>query len=159
VPDIDDVVAGLALVPASHPAALAVDADLRLEVTTSAGTSSTARVTGHGRELRVVAQQPEALLSAMAWADVGRVADLLASVGVTVAVDGPRGLVATLGADASSRFGRAVTGSNRVAPDPLGTLRVVMAGGPARTAAFALPGVLALLGLVGLLRRKVGSRR
>lgn len=156
--ELDDFFADLDTALARDTAVMTVDADLRLEVVNAAGVSSTARVTGHGQEIRVVAQRPDLLLSVVARDDVGRMAELLAAAGVTVTVDGPRGLVATLGAEASSWIGRAVTGSSRVAPDPLGALRLAMASGPARLAAFALPAVLAALGVARLLRRRAAAR-
>ena len=58
------------------------------------------------------------LLAAVDRTHVGRVAELLTATGITVAVRGPRGPLVTMGAGTSNRLGRAVTGSDRVAPRP-----------------------------------------
>jgi hypothetical protein len=130
---------------------LAVEADLRLEVTSTSGTT-TARVTGHGQQVRVEAERPEVLLAAVSPADVGRVADLLAGAGITVAVRGPRGPVASLGAGTSDRFGRAVTGSRRVALARRGAVRLVWSSLPARRIVLAALVVLAAGTVIGRLR-------
>ena len=105
-------------------AELAVEADLRLQVTNPAGRSTTARITGHGRELRVDVEQPDVLFAAVDSADVGRVAELLSETGITVRVVGPDGLAATIGAGTSSWLGKAVTGSSAVGPRPLAAARI-----------------------------------
>jgi hypothetical protein len=48
VSDLDDYFADL-----GSTTRLAVDADLRLERTTAAGETSTARITGHGQQVRI----------------------------------------------------------------------------------------------------------
>lgn len=141
--DVDEILADLTDVPAA--AGLAVDADLRLELTTAAGDSTTARVTGHGQRVRVETERPDVLLAAVDRTDVGRIAELLAATGISVAVHGPHGPVATLGAGTSNRFGRAITGSSRVAPDLRGALRLVWTDRAVRTASFAVPAALAAL--------------
>ncbi len=105
-------------------AELAVEADLRLQVTNPAGRSTTARITGHGRELRVDVERPDVLFAAVDSAEVGRVADLLSETGITVRVVGPDGLAATIGAGTSSRLGKVVTGSSAVSPRPLAAARI-----------------------------------
>jgi hypothetical protein len=138
--------------PAGFLAGLAMDADLRVQLTTATGTSTTAHVTGNGQRVRVETARPEVLLAAVTRADVGRAADLLADAGITVAVHGPRGPVASLGAGTSDRFGRLTTGSSRVALAPSGAARLVWASRPARAAVLALLGVLA----VGIASRSRG---
>jgi hypothetical protein len=153
VSELDEFFAGL-----DGGAALAVDADLRVELTTASGTAGTALITGHGPRLRVQADRPEALLAAVDRAGAGRVAELLAATGITVTVDGPDGPLAVLGAGTSSRFGRLVTGSSRVAPVPRGALRLARSSRPVRLASLAVPAVLAVLAAVRWLRRgTVGS--
>jgi hypothetical protein len=134
-------------------AGLAVDADLQMQVTTATGTSTAVHVTGNGQRVRVEAARPEVLLAAVSRADVGRAADLLAGAGITVAVHGPRGPVAALGAGTSDRFGRLATGSPRVALARSGAVRLVWASRPARVAVIALLGVLG----VGIASRLRGS--
>lgn len=152
MPDLDSFLADLDAA-AGDAAALHVDADLRLQVTTTAGAVTTAQVTGQGHEVRVQAQRPEVLLSAVDRADIGRLADLLAGTGVTVAVSGPHGPVATLGAAASSRWGRAVTGSARVAPVPRAALRLAVGTRAARVSVLGLvAGSVALVTIRRLLR-------
>lgn len=121
------------------PGGVDVDADLRLTVTTTAGETTTAHVTGSGQQVEVETDHPEVLFAAVDRADVGRAADLLAGSGITVRVVGPHGLAAQLGADTSSRFGKAVTGSVRVAPDPRAAARLVLGSRAARVLALALP--------------------
>jgi hypothetical protein len=137
-----------ALAAGSARAGLAVDADLRLELTSTAGTT-TARVTGNGHRVRVEAERPEVLLAAVSRADVGRAADLLAGAGITVDVRGPHGPVASLGAGTSDRLGRAVTGSRRVAIAPRGAVPLVWAGRRARTSAVVLLVALAVGTAIG----------
>lgn len=153
VSDLDGFSAGTAVV-AESAATLAVDADLRLELTTAAGASSVVRVTGHGRRVRVDAERPEVFLTELDRADVGRLADLLAAAGISVGVHGPRGPVATLGAGTSNRLGRFVTGSARVAPARGGAL-VLWANRPVRVISSALLFALAF-SVVGWLRRNRG---
>ena len=131
---------------------LAVDADLRLDVTTASRASTTARVTGHGQRVDVETGHPQVLLDAVDRADVGRVAELLTAGGITVAVRGPHGPVVTLGAGTSSRLGRAVTGSVRVAPTRSGAVRLVWTSRPVRVTVLALSAALAVAG-IGRLRR------
>ena len=146
--EFDEVVAGLTRAGAG----LAVDTDLRLELTTPAGDSTSARVTGNGQQVDVEAERPGVLLAAMDRADVGRVAELLTAAGITVAVRGPHGPVVTLGAGTSNRLGRAFTGSGRVAPTPLGAVRLVWASRQVRTTVLALSAAV-VVATVGRLRR------
>ena len=142
----DGFVAGLAVALERGAAGLAVDADLRLELTTEAGASTTARVTGRGHQVSVEARRPEVLLAAVDRAQVGRVAELLTAAGITIAVRGPHGPVATLGAGTSDRLGRAVTGSDRVSVTPAAVLRLVAASRRVRTTVVAAIVVIALIG-------------
>ena len=146
--EFEELVAGLTRAGAG----LAVDTDLRLELTTPAGDSTTARVTGTGQQVSVEADRPEVLLAAMDRADVGRVAELLTAAGITVAVRGPDGPVVTLGAGASNRLGKAFTGSGRVAPTVRGAARLVWASRQIRVTVVALSAV-AVVVAVGRLRR------
>lgn len=145
--DLDAFLAGPR--PAWGAAGLAVDADLRLELTVAAGVSTTARITGHGRQVRVQADRPDVLLAAVDRTDVGRAAELLAATGITVDVHGPHGPVATLGAGTANRFGRVLTGSRRVAIAPRGAARLVGASRSVRTvAAVVVSAVLVVLAVV-----------
>jgi hypothetical protein len=157
VSELDEFMAGLAVMAERGEAGLAVEADLYLELTTAAGASTTARVTGDGQRVKVEAQRPEVLLAAVDRADVGRVAELLTATGITVAVHGPHGPVATLGAGTSNRLGRAVTGSVRVAPAPRGAVRLVWANRQVRVTVVALSAAV-VVAAVGHLRRARPSR-
>jgi hypothetical protein len=145
---------GLDLAGLAAGGRLEVEADLRLRVTTERGDSTSAHVTGHGRELRVDVERPEVLLAAVDPRDVGQVADLLAASGVTVQVVGPDGPAATVGAGASSRLGKAVTGSANVAPVPRAAASLALSV-PAvrRVLAVLVPAALAALAAVVLRRR------
>jgi hypothetical protein len=136
------------------PTSLAVDADLQMDLTTASGSSSTARVTGHGKQIRVDIQRPEVFLAAMERADIGRAADLLAATGMTVTVHGPDGPVATLGAGTSNRFGRVIPGSSRVALLPVAVGRMVRPGRAGLAAAAAVSLALVVLTTVRSLRRR-----
>lgn len=151
--ELETVFAALAAMPGRDTAGLAVDADLQLELTTAAGASSTARVSGHGQQVRVQVERPGVLLAVLDRAEVGRAADLLAATGITLDVHGPHGRVATLGAGTSNRVGRVVTGSSRVAPVLGGAARLVWAGRPVRMSVVALSAVLVVLAAIGRLRR------
>ena len=144
---------GFALAGLADGSRLEVEANLRLRVTTERGESTSAHLTGRGRELRVDVERPEVLLAAVDPRDVGQVADLLAASGVTVTVVGPDGPAATVGAGASSRLGRAVTGSRNVAPVPRAAASLALSTPAARRAlAVLVPAVLAILAAV--LRRR-----
>ena len=82
-----------------------------MEVTTPDGRSTTARAVGEGSTLRVETPRPDVLLAAVNRADVGPLADVLEAAGISVLVSGPNGRVATIGAAASSRVGKLLTGS------------------------------------------------
>ena len=142
--DLDEFFAELSTPPGRAAGGVAVDADLQVVLTTASGTSTTARITGGGQQVRIDAQRPEVLLGAVDRTGVGRVAELLAATGITVALHGPHGPVAALGAGTSDRLGRVITGSRRVAPAPLGAVRLVWAGLPARMTVAARPAVLAV---------------
>jgi hypothetical protein len=88
-----------------------IEADLRVEVTTPDGRSTTARAVGEGSTLRVETPRPDVLLAAVDRADVGPLADALDAAGISVLVSGPNGRVATIGSAASSRVGKLLTGS------------------------------------------------
>lgn len=140
--------------PDCVPAALEVAADLRLVVTAPSGESTTARISGDGTTVHVVARRPEVLFSAVSPADVGRAADLLAASGLVAVVSGPRGLVATVGTGVHDRVGRAVTGSVRIALAPRAVLRVVAGTRAARVTAAVLA-----LAVLGRATRRCGGRR
>jgi hypothetical protein len=135
------------------PAGLVLDADLRVQVTTAAGESASAHVQGNGRRINVTSDRPDVLFAAVDRADVGRMADLLAAAGVTVDVVGPVGGVATLGADVTSRVGRLVTGSTRVAVAPRAARHLV----PARAVGWTVAAVGAVATAIAL--GVWGSRR
>lgn len=139
--------AGLDLAALADGTPLAVEADLRLEVTTPEGESTSAHVTGHGGDLRVEVDRPGVFLSVLDPRDVGQAADLLAASGITARVIGPDGPVATIGAAASSRLGRAATGSANVAPVPRAAAQLVVGSRPVRVGA-ALTVAAALVAVV-----------
>ena len=148
------------LLAAGADARLDVDADLELRVTAPAGNSTSARVTGQGQRVLVEAERrPEVLLAALNRTDVGRAADSMASCGITVAVSGPDGPVATLGAATHSRLGRAISGSSRVDPAPRAALNLALAlaarAGATRviTVALAVPVAIAALAMIRWLTR------
>jgi hypothetical protein len=138
---------------ARGPTELVVDADLQVVLTTAPGESTLTTVTARGQQVRVDTQRPDLVVAAMDRADVGRVAELFAATGIAMEVHGPHGPVAVLGAGTSNRWGRAITGSRRVAPAPRAVLRIVWARRSARAVVVAVPGVLLALAAIGRLRR------
>ena len=117
---------------------LRVEADLRLRVTASNGESTTGRITGAGQVLRVDVVRPDILFASVDNADVGRIADLLAKAGLAVHVMGPAGRAAVVGAGASSRIGKLVTGSSAVSPSLLAAARLVATQPAVRASALAV---------------------
>ena len=63
---------------------LQIEADLRLNVTASTGESTSGRISGAGNAIRVDVDRPDILFSAVNYADVGGVADLLTDSGISV---------------------------------------------------------------------------
>lgn len=127
---------------------LDVDADLRLHFTDAAGKSTTARVTGSGQQLRIDVEDPDVMLAAVDPADVGRVADLMAANGITARVVGPRGVAATIGAGASSRLGRIVTGSSAVSPVPVAAGLIALRARTRQAQAAAVGVALAIIAVI-----------
>ena len=66
---------------------------------------------GHGQQIRVQAQRPEALLAAVDGPDTGRAADLLPATGITVTVHGPAGPLAPWAPGPPTVSAARVTGS------------------------------------------------
>ena len=132
---------------------LQVDADLRLRVTASNGESTTGRITGSGQVIRVDVERPDILFASVDNADVGRIADLLAEAGLAVHVMGPDGRAAVVGAGASSRIGKLVTGSSAVSPSLLAAARLVAAQPAARISALAVLLAAVALPVLGRIRR------
>jgi hypothetical protein len=145
---------GLDLAGLAAGSGLEVEADLRLRVTTERGESTSAHLTGRGQDLRVDVERPEVLLAAVDPRDVGQVADLLAASGITVRVVGPDGPAATVGAGASSRLGRVVTGSPNVAPAPRATASLALSTPAARRALAVLVSAVLAAVVAAVLRRR-----
>jgi hypothetical protein len=132
---------------------LQVDADLRLRVTASNGESTTARITGTGQVVRVDVERPDILFASVDNADVGRIADLLAEAGLAVHVEGPDGRAAVIGAGASSRIGKLVTGSSAVSPSLLAAARLVATQPAVRVSALAVLVAAAAVAALSRMRR------
>jgi hypothetical protein len=132
---------------------LHVDADVRLQVTTSTGETTTGRITGAGSALRVDVERPDLVLGTLNYDDVGRVADVLADAGLSVQVVGPHGPAAVIGAGASNRLGKVVTGSSAVATTPHAAGRLIATQPGVRAAAVVVPVVVVALAVLRRLRR------
>lgn len=155
--DLDDFLAELdASDGAGAPAGVEIEADLRMRIDLPTGASSTARVLGRGQRLEVDVARPEVLAGALGRSDLGRVAEVLAAGGITVAVRGPGGPVATLGAGTRSRVGAVLTGSPRVAVVPAAAIRLGRARAALRSAVVAAGGAAAVLLVLSVLRRVRG---
>lgn len=129
--------------------ALHVTSDLSIEID---GTS--AHLSSDGTRLVLSSTRPEKIWAAAVGAAlpvgvgqtsgpraVGRLADELAAVGLSLEVTGPAGRVVRLGDGVQSRVGRATTGSAAVGPGRPGALAVVLWHGQRRL----VGGVAALL--------------
>lgn len=143
---------------------LAVKGDLQFRVDGPAG-STAGTVTGRGDTVAVHADDPVAAWDAalgspaVGPAVLQAVAGLLHDQGVLVAVRGPAGLVAEVGAGVDSRVGRLLTGSRRVrlgAPAAVRPLAVAQARRTLRRSARAVRRPAAVLVLAGTLL--VGAR-
>lgn len=139
---------------ATRAAVIHVDADLRLEIGGSLVT-----VTGSGRDIRVHADSPVAVLTAVSGAALpaglgrvngpralGRVADGLRGLGLEIHVHGPTGDLLALGGAGRFGWGQLLTGSSAVR---VGAFRAVtpLARGWLGTLDYRRPASLA--GLIG----------
>lgn len=97
------------------PGPLQIEADFAITLKTPRGEILVGQVLGNGEQLSVHIDRLDGSGAGFDRRAVGRIADLLASWGITALVIGPQGPVATMGADAASRVGQLITGSPRVA--------------------------------------------
>ena len=148
---------------ATHPRAVAVLADLRIE-----SDGHQAHLVGDGRSLVLHTDSPMHFWSTLNQAALpsgvgrvngpralGRAADLLADAGITVDVTGPDGVIARLGDNAGSRLGRLATGSSAVHfGSPRVLLSTLSAGFPVRRFGVAAAAVIALVGVFVARRRR-----
>ena len=125
------------------------------------GGSTSGTVTGDGAVLRVRAEDPvsawDGLLGSISTgpAALRTVADGLADEGLSIAVSGPQGLLALVGADADSGVGKLLLGSRRVQLGRPTALRPLAVAQLRRT--LTRPRVLAVvagLGTAVVLRRR-----
>ena len=139
---------------------LDVTADLSIEVD-----GAPVRVTAHGGDLRVVAEDVGAFVLGLraaatarngtrpGRADVGELAGALADAGLTARLDSPSQHVVTVGAGVDSAIGGLLLGTRKAEPDVLGVLR---ASGRARAVEAALALAL-LLGVASVRRRRAAA--
>ena len=148
---------------------LHVESDLTFSVNGPAG-PSTGTVRASGSRVTVVTSDPVSLLDAVLGADGGgaatpaAVGDLLASVGLTVEIVGPKGPVVTVGAGVKSAIGALVSGTQRVQPGSLravGPLAVARIRRPQKVRGQVAIGVAALVTLVAadIIRRRLARRK
>lgn len=112
-------------------------------------------MTGAGQVLTVRVTEPAKVLATLprGTSRVAEIADLLASTGVRVEVQGPSGLLARAGSGVHSPVGGWLTGSRHVAPGSLRAIAPVVAPQLRRPVAAAALALLVLLGLRALRRR------
>jgi hypothetical protein len=142
---------------------LDVEADLTLDVD-----GVTARLHGRGGRLVLSGDHPERVWAAAVSAllpaglvlvdgprGIAGVARALAGIGIRLDVEGPHGVVASLGAGVGSRVGQALTGSDAVRPGaPLAVLALAWQA-RRRAVVTGLVGI----GAVALFGVAVGRRR
>ena len=124
---------------------------------------SAAHVRGDGSTLIVGSDDPAALVGTLRRAvgprrQFARVADGLASKGVSVRVDGPRGPFATIGADADASPLRLLTTTRHVAPASAGAV-VSLAGAAVLRHRWRLIGVGSLVTALAVWRGFLGHSR
>ena len=129
------------------------EADLTFSVDGAEGT-----VSGSGQVLTVRVAEPARMLAALpsGTSGVAEIAELLASSGLRVEVQGPSGLLAQVGSGVHSRWGGWITGSRHVAPGSIRSLRVLT---PVVTARLGRPAAAAALALVVLVALRAVRRR
>ena len=141
---------------------LDVQADLTLDVD-----GVTARLHSQGDRLVLASDHPERVWSSAVSAllpaglvlldgprGIAAVARALAGIGVRLDVEGPRGVVASLGAGVSSTVGRVLTGSDAVRPGaPLAVLALAWQA-RRRAVVVGLVGVGAAVGVGVAVRRR-----
>lgn len=101
----------------SGPGRPDVDVDLVLEVTDGAGRRTTGRLVGSGDALRMTVSDPAVVVAAAGPGAGGSFADRLADAGLRAELHGPRGRVATIDPDRTSRLGSLVAGNSHVVLD------------------------------------------
>jgi hypothetical protein len=111
--------------PARHQSSdwtryVALDADLAIEVDTAAGEHTTGRLTGHGDRLRLQFDRPEILTETTGRSMVTAVAAQLVSAHLHAELHGPRGRIAVVDPDHTSRVAALLTGSPHITVDRLG---------------------------------------
>jgi hypothetical protein len=141
---------------------LDVTADLSVEVD-----GAPVRVTARGGDVEVVADDVRGFVLGLraaatarsgvrpGRADVGSLAGALADAGLTARLRSPSQQVVTVGAGVDSALGKLLLGTRLAQPDVLG---IVRASGRARTVEVLAAGVLVVLGVLVLGRRRSPGR-
>lgn len=140
-----------------RPGHLVAVADLAVEVTDPVGRHTAGRLVGTGHRLRLEVADPAVVLAATGRGTTHGMGVQLAAAGVRIELHGPRGRVAMIDPERTSRLGALLTGSPYVTLDRAGWTLPARAALPPGLPAVVAPavGVLAAAGvLVWALRRR-----
>jgi hypothetical protein len=131
------------------PGHLVAEVDVRVEVTDHAGRHTAGRLVGTGHRLRLEVADPAVVVAASGRGATHGVAARLAGAVVRAELHGPRGRVAVIDPERTSRVGALLTGSPHVVLDRAGwalPLRASLSPGGAVVLAGSVVAVLALAG-------------
>lgn len=102
------------------PGHLVAEVDVRVEVTDHAGRHTAGRLVGTGHRLRLEVTDPAVVVAASGRGATQGVAARLAAAGVRAELHGPRGRVAVIDPERTSRIGELLTGSPHITLDRAG---------------------------------------
>ena len=141
------------------PGHLIAEVDLAMEVTDTSGRHTSGRLVGTGHRLRLEVTDPAVVVAAAGRGATQGVSARLAAAGVRAELHGPRGRVAMIDPERTSRVGQLLTGTPHVTLDRAGwalPARAALSPGAAlvvRTAVAVVAVVVVGLGLAWSRRR------
>ncbi|GAA4743402.1 hypothetical protein [Actinomycetospora chibensis] len=142
------------------PSHLVAEIDLAMEVTDTSGRHTSGRLVGTGHRLHLEVTDPAVVVAAAGRGATQGVSARLAAAGVRAELHGPRGRVAMIDPERSSRVGRLLTGSPHVTLDRAGwalPVRAALPPGAARVGRVAAAVVVVVVGLgLARSRRRLG---
>jgi hypothetical protein len=139
------------------PGHLVAEVDIRVEVTDHAGRHTAGRLVGTGHRLRLEVTDPAVVVAATGRGATEGVAARLAAAGVRAELHGPRGRVAMIDPERTSRVGELLTGSPHIVLDRAGWALPVRASLPGGVTVLA--GVATVLAVGGLVSGRAIRRR
>ncbi len=131
------------------PGHLIAEVDLAMEVTDTSGRHTSGRLVGTGHRLRLEVTDPAVVVAAAGRGATQGVSARLAAAGVRAELHGPRGRVAMIDPERTSRVGRLLTGSPHVVLDRAGWALPARAALPPGAALFGrVAAVVAVVAVV-----------